>query len=294
MKAIHVLNVSVGVVSLILLDQVGLLTPIVFEEIVWFVLSISLFTYLHPYFRFKFLTLGFLLYITGLFMDVAEDILLTTTWLFDSFDTVLKNGGFLIICISMFSVVRDKKKLIEQLRFEIQQKNRFQKRLEKAAYYDELTKLPNRKALFERLEKERTDSVTIIYFDLDKFKQANDKHGHVVGDKVLVSFAINLKREFGDENAYRLGGDEFIVLSSEIFSTERMITLRPALCEGLTDYGVGVSAGFHLLAPEQQVDDAIHQADIMMYEDKVAREEKEIHPFPPKYRCPPRGDSEES
>lgn len=291
MKAIFLLTFIVGILAFGILEQSGLLTVEILEELLWLLGAICLFNYLYCFMRLRFISAGFLLYILGLFFDFVEHLPIPGTRVFDTLDTIFKNGGFFLIGLSMFRVIQEKKKFIIQLRFEIQQKNKLQKKLEHAAFHDELTGLPNRKALFKRLEKQRADAITILYCDLDKFKAANDQHGHVIGDKLLKQFATNLQQKFGIENSYRLGGDEFIALYHLQFNENELITLRQELAMGLSEFKVGVSFGHHQLLPDETPDHGLHEADIMMYRDKTTREEQTIRAFPKKYRKVPREDS---
>ncbi|MGE8151415.1 diguanylate cyclase domain-containing protein [Pseudomonas vancouverensis] len=96
-------------------------------------------------------------------------------------------------------------------------------RLERMAQYDQLTQLPNRELLRERLkaslETARRDKgrMALLYVDLDRFKQVNDTLGHGVGDMLLQAVANRLKgcvRE--TDTVARIGGDEFVVLLHSI------------------------------------------------------------------------------
>lgn len=96
--------------------------------------------------------------------------------------------------------------------------------IERLAYYDTLTGLPNRQrcidltgALFETAA-ERHESVAVVYLDLNSFKRVNDTFGHAVGDEVLRIFASRLTRtlsSFAEEHprivVARFGGDEFVI-----------------------------------------------------------------------------------
>jgi len=91
--------------------------------------------------------------------------------------------------------------------------------LQKAAIHDALTGLHNRRHFDEVLENEfaqATDNgwpLTLGFLDLDRFKQVNDTHGHVVGDAVLVKIAAVLKRNLRERDyIMRYGGEEFVVL----------------------------------------------------------------------------------
>ncbi|MVV49575.1 sensor domain-containing diguanylate cyclase [Pseudomonas sp. PB120] len=100
-------------------------------------------------------------------------------------------------------------------------------RLQRMAQYDQLTQLPNRELLRERLKdsltvaKEESGRMALLYVDLDRFKQVNDTHGHAVGDMMLQAVANRLKgcvRE--TDTVSRIGGDEFVVLLHSIHSAE--------------------------------------------------------------------------
>ena len=92
-------------------------------------------------------------------------------------------------------------------------------RLKRMAQYDQLTQLPNRELLRDRLRAALAHARTVhghmalLYVDLDRFKQVNDTHGHAVGDMLLQTVANRLKgcvRE--TDTVARIGGDEFVVL----------------------------------------------------------------------------------
>ncbi|MET0777729.1 MAG: diguanylate cyclase [Pseudomonas mandelii] len=100
-------------------------------------------------------------------------------------------------------------------------------RLQRMAQYDQLTQLPNRALLRDRLQNSlaqaRTDSgrMALLYVDLDRFKEVNDTHGHAVGDMLLQAVANRLKgcvRE--TDTVARIGGDEFVVLLHSIHASE--------------------------------------------------------------------------
>jgi len=84
--------------------------------------------------------------------------------------------------------------------------------LERAAFSDPLTGVASRM----RLEQEITDGIAdavVLYLDLDGFKQVNDRHGHVIGDQVLIEAAIRIGQNVRSEDLIvRMGGDEFVVV----------------------------------------------------------------------------------
>lgn len=91
------------------------------------------------------------------------------------------------------------------------------------AYYDPLTRLPNRRLLNDRLEQTMAASKrsglhgALMFLDLDNFKPLNDKHGHEVGDQLLTEAAQRITRCVREmDTVARFGGDEFVVLLSEL------------------------------------------------------------------------------
>ena len=109
--------------------------------------------------------------------------------------------------------------------------------------HDELTKVQNRKALFESLNNNAGQCASILYLDLDKFKQANDQFGHATRDKILVEFSTTLSERFGHNNIYRLGGDEFLVLLENILSPSEVHNVEQQFTLDLAKFNVGVSIG---------------------------------------------------
>lgn len=100
------------------------------------------------------------------------------------------------------------------------------------AFYDSLTRLPNRRLLLDRLEqaiaqaKRKGISLALLFIDLDKFKPVNDLYGHEVGDWLLQAVAHRMQcclRE--SDTAARIGGDEFIVLLPEINNSADALTV---------------------------------------------------------------------
>ena len=100
-------------------------------------------------------------------------------------------------------------------------------RLQHMAQYDQLTQLPNRELLRDRLKasmevaREASGRMALLYVDLDRFKQVNDTHGHAVGDMLLQAVANRLRGCVRDtDTVARIGGDEFVVLLHSIQASE--------------------------------------------------------------------------
>lgn len=117
---------------------------------------------------------------------------------------------------------------------EITERKQLQDQVHQLAFYDPLTKLPNRRLLNDRLGQvlaagKRAGSFSaMIFLDLDHFKPLNDAHGHAVGDLLLIEVAQRLKTGVREiDTVARFGGDEFVVLVSELAS-DKTESLRQA------------------------------------------------------------------
>lgn len=107
------------------------------------------------------------------------------------------------------------------------ERKRLYARLQQMAQYDFLTGLPNRGLLYDRIEmalaraRRERGRISLLYLDLDKFKQVNDSLGHVSGDHLLQEVANRLKHCVRDpDTVARIGGDEFVVLLEKVHLPE--------------------------------------------------------------------------
>ena len=149
------------------------------------------------------------------------------------------------------------------------------------AITDQLTGIPNRRALMSTLERElrggsRKRTLLLALFDLDGFKDYNDTFGHPAGDLLLVRLARRLDdtAHRAGARAYRMGGDEFCLLArwSEDESPDSLMALAiSALTERGKAFTIGASGGHTLLRPgEVTVAEAMRAADQRMYQAKNA------------------------
>jgi len=123
---------------------------------------------------------------------------------------------------------------------DISERIRNEERLAKMAHYDQLTELPNRSLLIERLEQvmlhaQRNHSrFALLYIDLDNFKVINDDAGHAVGDLVLKETAKRLKQAVrAVDTVARIGGDEFVVLLEELHTEDAVAQVARQIIDGL-------------------------------------------------------------
>lgn len=157
--------------------------------------------------------------------------------------------------------------------------------LEKTAYFDALTQIPNRNYLIERLElliELRIDIVHkyyVLFIDLTRFKNINDSLGHPVGDKVLALVAKRLKAILRQEDTIaRLGGDEFAVILNDLSASAEAETfarrIHKKLSQPFSVDGHNIYTGLHigvspLEADHEKPEDVLRDADIAMHHAKV-------------------------
>jgi diguanylate cyclase (GGDEF)-like protein/PAS domain S-box-containing protein len=161
--------------------------------------------------------------------------------------------------------------------------------IERLAFYDPLTGLPNRRLLWDRLESALASSHrngrkgALLFIDMDNFKMLNDTLGHDMGDLLLQQVAQRLVpcvRE-GDTVA-RMGGDEFVVMledlskqaleaatQTEMIGDKILAALNQPYQLAIHDYYSTASIGANLFnGHEQSIDELLKQADIAMYQAK--------------------------
>jgi diguanylate cyclase (GGDEF)-like protein/PAS domain S-box-containing protein len=113
-------------------------------------------------------------------------------------------------------------------------------RLEHLAHYDQLTNVPNRYLLLDRLTHLITQSqrnehrFALLFIDIDKFKLINDTKGHLFGDQVLIELASRLKSSIRNSDTLaRFGGDEFIILLENIADKKDASTMTETIMQTL-------------------------------------------------------------
>ncbi|MBE0506382.1 MAG: sensor domain-containing diguanylate cyclase [Marinospirillum sp.] len=159
-----------------------------------------------------------------------------------------------------------------------------EERIHHLAHYDQLTDLPNRTLLNQRLKqalnkaRSHGSSLAILFMDLDHFKEVNDTLGHPVGDKLLQAVAKRVGERLRElDTLGRLGGDEFLVLLEHSVSRESAARVADKIIQSLTEpfsldgheIRIGVSIGISLFPDDgDNTDDLVKHADIAMYRAK--------------------------
>ncbi|WP_411726641.1 EAL domain-containing protein [Methyloglobulus sp.] len=172
---------------------------------------------------------------------------------------------------------------------DITEKKNAEDKIHSMAFYDPLTKLPNRRLLLDRFDQELAIAKrhkqygAVLYLDLDHFKILNDSQGHLVGDELLIQVAERLSSVLREEDTpARLGGDEFVVLlhaNSENLAAaaDHAMTVAEKIREQLNtpfalnqyQHQIGVSLGIALFPEDQgSPDEVLQQADTAMYRSK--------------------------
>ncbi len=167
---------------------------------------------------------------------------------------------------------------------DISQLKAHQSELDRIAHYDVLTGLPNRRLLDDRLAmaiahaQRREELLAVCFLDLDNFKGVNDTWGHEVGDKVLVHTAQGIRSVLrAHDTVARIGGDEFVILLTELKNRSRIIEVmqrvlemarRPMTIDG-RHITLSASAGVAIY-PEINLsaDELLRYADQAMYRAK--------------------------
>jgi diguanylate cyclase (GGDEF)-like protein len=162
---------------------------------------------------------------------------------------------------------------------DVTEQRRLERTLTHRASHDGLTGLANREMLLDHAEALRTEQrgAALLFLDLDRFKQINDRYGHEAGDSILREVAARLEQAVrpGDIVA-RLGGDEFVVLCPGADSTEHGVALAQRLREALatspfvvgeTGHTVTASIGV-AVASSADPEMLLREADAAMYRAK--------------------------
>jgi diguanylate cyclase (GGDEF)-like protein/PAS domain S-box-containing protein len=174
---------------------------------------------------------------------------------------------------------------------DISVRKRNEMEIQKLAFFDPLTGLPNRRMFMDRMARsvercrDRAGCGALLFIDLDNFKTLNDTRGHDVGDEYLVQVAARLKACVRpDDTVARIGGDEFVVILDGVghdyahMSRCAIMTANKVLASMRDDFEIGqfkhrssASLGVVVFdAQDCQPDEILKQADIAMYRAKAA------------------------
>jgi diguanylate cyclase (GGDEF)-like protein/PAS domain S-box-containing protein len=203
------------------------------------------------------------------------------------FRFVLKDGSIRYI-ESEGNVVHDSTGKVSKvivISHDVTERKKIEEQLRHVSYHDVLTGLPNRILLSDRLKqaiaaakRNNQEILSLMFIDLDQFKQVNDTLGHTVGDLLLKEVAIRIQDCLRDsDTAARIGGDEFVVLLPSIKKKlDTMVVaekIRHSLCQPivLADQSLRISSSIGVaFYPENGSEEEmlLKSADSAMYDAK--------------------------
>lgn len=154
------------------------------------------------------------------------------------------------------------------------------------ATLDELTLISNRRGFMALAQhtlnvcQRKNMPATLLSFDLNEFKEINDRFGHAEGDKALIAFAEQMRSVFRESDVFaRLGGDEFVALMTDC-PEPRLDAVLTRFRSAIDAYNQKAKRGYDLkysvghiaFIPEdkESIEDLLERADRKMYEDKRA------------------------
>jgi diguanylate cyclase (GGDEF)-like protein len=151
------------------------------------------------------------------------------------------------------------------------QTSRHLEELHTRAHVDSLTGLANH-ARFHDALREHEGPLTIVMFDIDRFKRVNDTQGHLAGDELLRDTAAAMRRrKTSDIELYRVGGDEFaaILTVTDPATVSGIVQAVVRAAQGvLGPHEAGISAGIAIRQSDEPIIDALDRADQALYSSK--------------------------
>ncbi|MCC5797358.1 MAG: diguanylate cyclase [Methylophaga sp.] len=202
----------------------------------------------------------------------------------------LTKSGEVIYALLSVSLVRNNEgqpvHFVSQIE-DISARKQEEERMKTLAFYDPLTGLPNRRLFEERLrynfirsERDK-QSFALMFLDLDRFKVINDTHGHDVGDEVIKYAASQMLTGLrASDTLSRFGGDEFVVLLSEIKDAKAALKVAQQLVRlvaqpfslGDLQFNLTMSVGVAMYEPsaEDDIQSLMKKADTALYQVKSA------------------------
>lgn len=175
---------------------------------------------------------------------------------------------------------KDKSQGILGICRDITELHEIHEKLKEQAYYDELTKIFNRKAYNERIKEkfdlyQRYNSVfCIAMYDIDNFKNINDTYGHDIGDKVLKDMTDEIKLHIRKTDLlFRVGGEEFVILFSktlieEAFEVVEKVRIIVSNMNIVNNEKITISIGVSQVKEDDTPDSIYERIDKLMYISK--------------------------
>lgn len=147
-----------------------------------------------------------------------------------------------------------------------------ERKLNYASQYDTLTGMNNRNSfewILQSYPKKCKRNLFCVYIDVNGLHELNNTKGHAAGDKMLQFVANNVKKAFGNENTYRIGGDEFVAFSIDSSETEIEVRIEQ-LIDAVEAEGYRIAFGhYSQQKADINMDVLIREAETLMYKNKT-------------------------
>lgn len=145
----------------------------------------------------------------------------------------------------------------------------YEARLEKLSFEDSLTGLCNRnRYLQDTADLETAPNTGVVYIAINEMKRLNDTFGHAYGDQILIGCAEKIKITFPSGLAYRISGDEFVVICREISKERFEQQVRTFKTYYTISQDCYAAVGYHWAEQAEDILCLAHEAEAWMYEDK--------------------------
>ena len=196
----------------------------------------------------------------------------------------LSNGELRDVEVHSGPIMFKGKKLNFSIIHDITKRKKAQETIEHLAHHDPLTNLPNRKMFIKNLVKsiskasENNSKFSLLYIDLDHFKNINDNYGHYTGDLFLKRVVRRLIKSIGEKsNISRLGGDEFTVILEGISDVKELSIISDKILSALKqpfkindkDNFISASIGISVFPDDGfSVEKLLNNSDAAMYQAK--------------------------
>ena len=176
------------------------------------------------------------------YLEMWESIIKTGSWRGEIWDRK-KNGEIYPKWLAIDTIVckSDDTTYYLGISTDITKLKNTEEKVNQLAYYDDLTKLPNRRFFYEILErvvvrtKKHNKLAALLLLDLDRFKMINDTLGHSAGDIVLKITANRLKKSLKKSDTIaRVGGDEFAIILEDVENTQQIIIICQRIIEAIS------------------------------------------------------------
>ncbi len=171
-------------------------------------------------------------------------------------------------CINSLISEDKKGQLIQRICFDISKRVQLESALKRISFEDSLTGLFNRNRFnvdFQKYTEKPGAFLGIACFDINGLKTVNDKMGHIAGDELIRRTAAHISQLF-PRKAYRIGGDEFIILDDQLQEKEFRAAVD-SLCSNMYQDGIQISAGCSWRS-SVNASEQLNEADVNMYLDK--------------------------